>query len=575
MATSPVAVVACIPSSGSVRIEQNVLALWGPHTQVYTDESLFAVALLQYSRAPVIAVVCGSSPGSPTAEEIRLVEFASNVLSMDINIVVYQADAPFAKHEQMPKRYSAANEADLLDGSAAPRGHYTGRILYVPLSATALPLEVQNAIMDALIWRDKTSPARYQIMADLIKHGVYPPLPATEFPRIAPPKGLDLRSLVSAEAEARLRMQIRHWSFACGNLTVDELAAAVVIIFDEILKLPGSEHYRMDLSELIMFVLVVRRLYGRNVAYHNFYHAADVVQAAYFVIMQCGTFAEPYTDLSREALDVPAARRGSIKTALQTPIEARFDFPLYSRCTLFSGGYNPSRCTFNCAESRRKWASRPPTITHAHGLAMVVAALGHDTSHPGLHTATLLNANGEFRRRFSCLEHFHAVMYTTVLRAYWPTLLASDLSRVIDGTIRATDMSLHHNFIRDAQRKAVDDSGLLRLCLILKAVDIMNVSRSRPCAVLGAVRISKELSELDELERAAGVPTSMTEDMRRFSQLERIMRGHKNFVKRYARPLFEELLKIHPAFGIFLVGLEVAESNWEDLTNKVRACLAS
>ena len=223
--------------------------------------------------------------------------------------------------------------------------------------------------------------------------------------------------------------------------------------------MPELEMYRISDTRLLQFLCLIRSTYHTRAAYHNFRHAADVLQAVYFWLLT---------------------------SRLLPP-------------------HPSSSSTFNTA------AVQPPfnILLPKNLLAICLAAIGHDAGHPGLTNAFLIGAKSSLAKIYndhSVLESLHAMATTRLISQVWPQIFDGDeddetgqkfrrggtgMRKSIVEMILSTDMGLHFEFMEKftelkskLQNKfaistlspaKLEEYRTIILCLCLKCADISNV----------------------------------------------------------------------------------------------------
>jgi hypothetical protein len=202
--------------------------------------------------------------------------------------------------------------------------------------------------------------------------------------------------------------------------------------------------------------------------------------------------------------------------------------------------------------------------TPLEALALLLAAVVHDMSHPGLNGAFLSAANAPLARRYNdthVLEQYHLHTAFTILARpgcdITACMTADDvrtLRRLLISLVLATDMADHAAFMVDVQRRiapgapppALHAGGAQRelaLQLALKCADISNAAKPVASAVRWSVAIAAEAHRRGNAERAAGLPLSAYCDRSRASDSAATM---LRFVQHTATPLYAALGALLP-----------------------------
>lgn len=201
-----------------------------------------------------------------------------------------------------------------------------------------------------------------------------------------------------------------------------------------------------NLERLVDFLAASRQAYNDSIPYHNFRHVVDVLQACFCMLLEMG--------------------------ALPT--------------------YTPSGRT----TPKMRTSKLSPLIRPVDALTLLISAVGHDTGHPGVNNAFLVNLKSPLAQLYndkSVLECFHAAAFSQVLKRYWPNVQTNEIRKAMIDIILATDMQLHFDYMGklDAlKKKLYEENGIegwdektlgqyriLLLSLIIKCADISNVVR--------------------------------------------------------------------------------------------------
>lgn len=213
------------------------------------------------------------------------------------------------------------------------------------------------------------------------------------------------------------------------------------------------------LDDLLSFLLACRRVYNSFVIYHNFRHACDVLQAAFFFLISIGALP-PYPPKQQAS--------SSPDTVLSEDDDNLMRKPANGLAAL---------------------------VEPFHALTLVISAIGHDVGHPGVNNLFLVNLNAPLAQLYndrSVLESFHCAAFSQILRRYWPAAFADvPLRRLMINAILATDMNNHHVYTGDLAKlneatsggndldglddKKLEDYRVLLCCLLIKCADICNV----------------------------------------------------------------------------------------------------
>ncbi len=338
-----------------------------------------------------------------------------------------------------------------------------------------------------------------------------------------PCSGGGLRPGTGSRSQTKTRRQLiailEQWDFSTESLTEADLVNACSLIFEAALTMPETcdaggraatmtaptigKALDINMSTIRGLLHAVPRLYEDSIAYHNFRHAADVLQGIYFFLVEIG--AAP--SLRQALLVNEQAEKG---------LEQR-------RSTLVPNTI-PSSPVFD--------ASRSP-LQPADTLALLFAAIGHDAGHPGFNNAFLVNAKTPIAKAFaneSPLENYHALLLeeTMTKLGFESTLRKVDGARtqfgkLIHDCILATDMALHFGFINALDNLAARfDSGnaasvrsmsredITLLCsALLKCSDICNPVREIGIGRQWSVNLRREWARQMDLEVSCRLPVTV------------------------------------------------------------------
>ncbi|KAI8880794.1 HD-domain/PDEase-like protein [Backusella circina FSU 941] len=237
----------------------------------------------------------------------------------------------------------------------------------------------------------------------------------------------------SSDRKAALKKRVSQWDFSPLNLSHEDLIHCVVIIFSQLFLLPELTYFTQ--AQLYDFILDLSNAYHETNPYHNFAHAVDVLQCTYYFLCQLG---------------------------------------------LLSFADN-SPCKHQTTDYR---ILRPRDL-----FALLIAAIGHDTAHPGVNNAFL--------------HQFDKIMGGNDSIEY-----------------KATDMALHGDYVTKIkeQKNRLKDSDpndwdapqcfeerLLFCSGLMKCADISNVARPFPRAFEWAQILVEEFASQGDIERELGM----------------------------------------------------------------------
>ncbi|KAI8987944.1 hypothetical protein BDF20DRAFT_998486 [Mycotypha africana] len=381
------------------------------------------------------------------------------------------------------------------------------------------------------------------------------------------PPNLSLPTYEPLKIQHRIKLQslLSSWNFDPFQLTLEELVhCAVLMLRNGVPKI--SQRYFSE-EQLYNFVIELSMSYHDENSYHNFAHAVDVLQCMYFFLQQLDLTAS----LSSRNANIAQQHSSS-------PVSSQFDYS-----TLL----------------------RPLDI-----FALLVAALGHDSSHPGVNNGFLIDTSAPLSYLYndqSVLEHFHAMTLSQLLlkHGFQRILTTMDLKdshnshnnkkydcykefrNVIITTILATDMALHHDYLEKIntsplfhslmpRTKERDDSLLIQeqhqditekgrllfCCTLMKCADISNVARPFATACKWAEILMEEFATQGDLEKAVGMNLSLPTMMdRSVMVLEDAQLGFIRFV---ALGLFETVSRFIRELSFTVEHINENISVWEE-----------
>ncbi|EPB88592.1 hypothetical protein HMPREF1544_04585 [Mucor circinelloides 1006PhL] len=327
-----------------------------------------------------------------------------------------------------------------------------------------------------------------------------------------------------------LQKKVSSWDFSPLNLSHDDLVHCSVIIISQLFLLDEITKFSQD--QLYSFILDLASIYHDENPYHNFAHAVDVLQCIYYFTCQLGLV--PFAD--------------------GTP------------------------CMTNSKTYR---ILRPRDL-----FALFIAAIGHDTAHPGVNNAFLINTSAPLALLYndnSVLESFHAMTLFQLLKKHKfdDTLGGSDSKEYVEfrklviTSILATDMALHGDYVtkikEQKQRLADSDPNdwdaprcleerLLFCSGLIKCADISNVARPFPRAYEWAQILIEEFASQGDLERELGLNVMPMNDRSQII-LEDSQIGFIRFV---AVGLFESVSEYMQELSFPVDHIKRNLSIWED-----------
>ncbi|CAO0791604.1 unnamed protein product [Mucor circinelloides] len=343
------------------------------------------------------------------------------------------------------------------------------------------------------------------------------------------PSTITCKQLTDQHRDA-LQKKVSSWDFSPLNLSHDDLVHCSVIIISQLFLLDEITKFSQD--QLYSFILDLASIYHDENPYHNFAHAVDVLQCIYYFTCQLGLV--PFAD--------------------GTP------------------------CMTNSKTYR---ILRPRDL-----FALFIAAIGHDTAHPGVNNAFLINTSAPLALLYndnSVLESFHAMTLFQLLKKHKfdDTLGGSDSKEYVEfrklviTSILATDMALHGDYVtkikEQKQRLADSDPNdwdaprcleerLLFCSGLIKCADISNVARPFPRAYEWAQILIEEFASQGDLERELGLNVMPMNDRSQII-LEDSQIGFIRFV---AVGLFESVSEYMQELSFPVDHIKRNLSIWED-----------
>ncbi|CAO3682564.1 unnamed protein product [Rhizopus stolonifer] len=314
---------------------------------------------------------------------------------------------------------------------------------------------------------------------------------------------------LTSEREEILKKKVSSWDFSPLELSPEDLIHSVIIMLNQVFLLPDMQP--MNTEQLYDFVLELSNLYHDDNPYHNFSHAVDVLQCIYYFLCQIGLLS--FADHS--------SLHGSTDHK---------EYRILRSMDIF---------------------------------ALLIAAIGHDTGHPGVNNAFLINSSAPLASLYndrSVLESFHAMTLFQLLKKHGFDIYLGgvqsdqykEFRKLVITSILATDMSLHGDYvtkIKEQNKRLMDchpndwdeakiiEERLLFCSGLIKCADISNVARPFPRAFEWAQILVEEFSCQGDLERELGLPVLPMNDRSKIV-LEDSQIGFINFV---ALGLFESI----------------------------------
>ncbi|KAI8642991.1 hypothetical protein BD408DRAFT_343218, partial [Parasitella parasitica] len=310
-------------------------------------------------------------------------------------------------------------------------------------------------------------------------------------------KALNTRDI--NEHEADLRKKISIWDFSPLSLSHDDLVHCSVLIISQVFLLNEVTEFSQD--QLYSFILDLASIYHDENPYHNFAHAVDVLQCIYYFTCQLGLV--PFAD--------------------GTP---------------------------RITNSKTYRILRPRDI-----FALFIAAIGHDTAHPGVNNAFL--------------HKFNDTLGGSDSKEY------NEFRKLVITSILATDMALHGDYvtkIKEQKQRLADsdpdewdaprclEERLLFCSGLIKCADISNVARPFPRAFEWAQILVEEFASQGDLERELGLNVAPMNDR---SQIV-LEDSQIGFIRFVAVGLFESVSEYMQELSFPVEHIKRNLSIWED-----------
>ena len=202
--------------------------------------------------------------------------------------------------------------------------------------------------------------------------------------------------------------------------------------------------------------------------------------------------------------------------------------------------------------------------------ALLIAALVHDTNHPGCMNGFLIAIQHPLATSSTeaVLERHHAEMALTLLERPELDFIASlppeDRKRFVDHLqkmVLATDVTTTMAAAKEAvslNSESVALSADQRMVLIMKAADISNPARQLKVYKRWIDGVMAEFFAQGDAERARALPISMNCDR----EVVRVNQAQINFISFLVAPLFKSLAAFAPSIGPLFEELEANKAHF-------------
>ncbi|ODV64171.1 3',5'-cyclic-nucleotide phosphodiesterase PDE2 [Ascoidea rubescens DSM 1968] len=394
------------------------------------------------------------------------------------------------------------------------------------------------------------------------------------------------------------------WYFPSHDLSYEELIYVAFIIIQKSCNDVKTEYNSNSCSNLssnslndlvpsnnkiICFLLAVKNSYHAGNKFHNFRHAIDVLQATYFFLIKLNL-------LSTDSLIYA-------KSQSQNRIIKNKKLNILNSLKSKSITQIVNEEVQNTLD---KSVMKPIEV-----LGLLLAALGHDTGHPGLTNLFLCKHESPLSTIFnetSVLENYHYIMFEKLITNFWTEKHFIDLPKtvsccislknLITESILATDMAKHSEYItkikhfkelaneynNNANKNDINKDEIKNkiknqikekltsklLCsLIIKCADISNVTRPLRVSTQWGIALGKEFGEIATLESLLTINKRLLDlTLRLVSCLKNnpeLYKGQIFFINTFALELFKSILEIFPNLRFAVGIIEKNVAFWEKI----------
>ena len=382
---------------------------------------------------------------------------------------------------------------------------------------------------------------------------------------LEPPLVKEARSLLDG-AIARGEDAWNFDAFSLKRVTNDH---ALVFTGYHLLKHEGiQKHFGISDAKLLAFLQRLEDSYTDN-PYHNRSHAADVLQATWWILNASDAPEPPeYRKLVRAATHPGAVLTDGVAESLWKWTVRNSKGGRAGMGGAGGGGGSQHRKLRSLLE--------PEDL-----LAVLVAALAHDAGHTGQNNAFHVSSSSElaiFYNDKSVLENHHCARLFQVLKDPACDLFASlgkaqrrEVRDMIVTMILGTDMGVH--FKNVDRLKATIEAGSFDLSnkedktfvleIVLHAADISNPCRPEPVYRLWTDKVMEEFYNQGDAEKAASLPVSKFFD-RDTPNVPRCQVGFITFVLMPFYTALSDILDIGPLMTNLKHNLAIMECAAED-----------
>ena len=393
---------------------------------------------------------------------------------------------------------------------------------------------------------------------------------------LEPPLVKEARSLLDG-AIARGEDAWNFDAFSLKRVTNDH---ALVFTGYHLLKHEGiQKHFGISDAKLLAFLQRLEDSYTDN-PYHNRSHAADVLQATWWILNASDEPEQPeYRKLLR-ANSLPSHASTTDSAVLTDGVaDSLWKWTLRNRKRGGAGMSGAGGAGGGVGSQHRK--KLRSLLEPEDLLAVLVAALAHDVGHTGQNNAFHVSSSSElaiFYNDKSVLENHHCARLFQVLKDPACDLFASlgkaqrrEVRDMIVTMILGTDMGVH--FKNVDRLKATIEAGSFDLSnkedktfvleIVLHAADISNPCRPEPVYRLWTDKVMEEFYNQGDAEKAASLPVSKFFD-RDTPNVPRCQVGFITFVLMPLYTALSDILDIGPLMTNLKHNLAIMECAAED-----------
>ena len=393
---------------------------------------------------------------------------------------------------------------------------------------------------------------------------------------LEPPLVKEARSLLDG-AIARGEDAWNFDAFSLKRVTNDH---ALVFTGYHLLKHEGIQtHFGISDAKLLAFLQRLEDSYTDN-PYHNRSHAADVLQATWWILNASDEPEQPeYRKLLR-ANSLPSHASTTDSAVLTDGVaDSLWKWTLRNSKRGGAGMSGAGGAGGGVGSQHRK--KLRSLLEPEDLLAVLVAALAHDVGHTGQNNAFHVSSSSElaiFYNDKSVLENHHCARLFQVLKDPACDLFASlgkaqrrEVRDMIVTMILGTDMGVH--FKNVDRLKATIEAGSFDLSnkedktfvleIVLHAADISNPCRPEPVYRLWTDKVMEEFYNQGDAEKAASLPVSKFFD-RDTPNVPRCQVGFITFVLMPLYTALSDILDIGPLMTNLKHNLAIMECAAED-----------